>query len=115
MQNQDRLRELSDFIKHNNIHIIGIPEEKEKEKEAECSFQEIIAETFLIWGGKHPNPGSTENSHQNQQGQAYAKTYHSKFVKYRDKERILKAAREKKSLTYERRQIQLAVYLSTET
>ena len=26
-----RLRELSDFIKHNNIHIIGVPEE-EREK-----------------------------------------------------------------------------------
>ena len=28
MQNENRLRELSDFIKHNNIHIIGVPEEE---------------------------------------------------------------------------------------
>ena len=28
MQNKNRLRELSDSIKHNNIHIIGVPEKK---------------------------------------------------------------------------------------
>ena len=38
-----------------------------------------------------------------------------KFAKYRDKERILKAAREKKSLAYKGRQIRLAADHSTET
>ena len=28
MQNENRLREFSDSIKHNNIHIIGVPEEE---------------------------------------------------------------------------------------
>ena len=31
MQNENKLRELSDSIKCNNIHIIGIPEEERKE------------------------------------------------------------------------------------
>ena len=38
-----------------------------------------------------------------------------KFAKYTDKERILKAAREKKSFTYKGRQIRFAADLSIET
>ena len=32
---EGRIRELSDAIKRNNIHIIGIPEEEEREKGTE--------------------------------------------------------------------------------
>ena len=38
-----------------------------------------------------------------------------KFTKYSGKERIMKAAREKKSLTYKGREIRFAADLSTET
>ena len=47
IKNENRLRELSNTIKCGNIHIIGIPEGKKREKEAEHSFEEIIAENFL--------------------------------------------------------------------
>ena len=46
LHNENRLRELSDSIKHNNIHIIGILEEEEKEKGEENLFEEIIIENF---------------------------------------------------------------------
>ena len=46
MQNENRLREVSDSIKHNNICIIGIPEEEEREKGAQHVFEEIMAENF---------------------------------------------------------------------
>lgn len=40
MQNENRLRELSDSIKHNYIHIKGVPEEEEeREKGAENLFE----------------------------------------------------------------------------
>jgi len=39
MQQENRLREFSD-----SIHIIGVPEEEERQKWAENVFQEIIAE-----------------------------------------------------------------------
>ena len=42
MQNEKRLRQLSDTLKHNNIHIIEISEEKKKR--TENLFQELIAE-----------------------------------------------------------------------
>ena len=46
MQNKNRLREISDSIKHNNICILGIPGEDVREKGAENLFEEIIAENF---------------------------------------------------------------------
>ena len=49
MDHENRLREISDSIKSNNILIIGVPEE-EKVKGAGL-FEEIIAEN-LIWGRK---------------------------------------------------------------
>ena len=42
---KERLRELSDSIKWNNICIIGVPEGEEWEK-AEGVFQQIIPENF---------------------------------------------------------------------
>jgi len=73
LQNKNRLRELSDSIKHNNIHIIGASEKEEREKGAENLFQE----NFPNLGQEidTPDPEGTENSHQNQQKQANTKTY----------------------------------------
>ena len=34
---EGRIRELSDAIKWNNIHIIGIPEEEERERGRRCT------------------------------------------------------------------------------
>ena len=45
-----RLRELNDLLKRNNIQIIEVPEDEEREKEAEGLCDHIIAENF-------PNPG----------------------------------------------------------
>ena len=52
MQNENTLRELSDSIQCNNICIIGVPEEEEREKRAENLFEEIIAENSLNLGKK---------------------------------------------------------------
>ena len=47
---EDSLRNLWDNIKHNNIQIIGVPEEEEKRKGTEKIFEEIIVENFLNVG-----------------------------------------------------------------
>ena len=44
------LRVLCDQSKRNNIRIIGIPEEEEREKGVESVFEEVVAENFPIWG-----------------------------------------------------------------
>ena len=49
---EGRIRELSDPIKRNNIRIIGIPEEEEREKGAEGILEQIIAENFPNLGKK---------------------------------------------------------------
>ena len=48
--NEDSLRDLWDNIKRNNIHIIGVPEGEEREKEVEKIFEEIIVENFPNMG-----------------------------------------------------------------
>lgn len=50
MKNENRLRELSNSIRHSNIHIIGVPEREEGEKGAENLFEEISAEKLPILG-----------------------------------------------------------------
>ena len=96
-RNDDSLRDLWDNIKHNNIHIIGVPEGEEREKGPEKIFEEIIVENF-------PNVGK-EITTQVQEGQRVPYRTHPrrnmprhiviKLAKIKDKEKLLKAAREK--------------------
>ena len=59
-----RIREISDSLKGNNIRIIGVPGEEERQIEAEGLCEQIIAENFLNLGkDRHQNPGSTEDPH----------------------------------------------------
>ena len=93
----DSLMDLWDNIKHTNIQIIGVPEEKEKKKRYEKIFEEIIVENF-------PN---MEMEIVNQVQEAQRVPYRInprrnppsyiliKLKKTKNKERILKAAREK--------------------
>ena len=46
MDHKGRLRELSDLLRHDNIHIIGVPEDEETEKGVEGLLKQIIAENF---------------------------------------------------------------------
>ena len=98
---EESLRKLWDNVKHTNIHIIGVPEGEEREKETEKIFQEIIAENF-------PNMGK-ESLTQIQEAQRVPYKINPrrntprhiviKLTKIKDKEKILKAAREKKQIT----------------
>ena len=49
-KNEDSLRDLWDNIKHNNIRIIGVPEEEEKKKGNKKIFEEIIVENYPNMG-----------------------------------------------------------------
>ena len=99
-RNEESLRELGDNVKRTNIHFIGVPEGEERE-ETEKIFQEIIAKNF-------PNIGK-ELLTQIQEAQWVAYKINPrrntlwhiliKLTKITDKEKILKAAREKKQIT----------------
>ena len=94
--NEDSLRDLWDNMKRNNIRIIGVPEGEEREKGPEKIFEEIIVENF-------PNTGK-EIATQVQEAQRVPGRINRrrntpryiviKLAKIKDKEKLLKAARE---------------------
>ena len=114
---EDCIRDLWDNIRHTNIQIIGVPEEREKKKGYEKNFEEIIVENF-------PN---MEKEIVNQVQEVQRVPYRInprknmprhiviKLTKTKHKERILKAAREKKQVTYKGNPICLTADLSAET
>ena len=95
-RNEDSLRDLWDNIKRNNIRIIGVPGE-ERENGPEKIFEEIIVKNF-------PNMGK-EIATQVQEAQTVPHRINPrrntpthtviKLAKIKDKENLLKAAREK--------------------
>ena len=113
--NEESPREIQDNIKHTNIRIIGVPEGEEREKGTENIFQEIIAENF-------PNMGK-ESLTQIQEAQRVPYKIRRnnlrhiviKLTKIKDKEKILKAATEKKQMTYKGTQTRLSADFSAET
>ena len=101
-KNEEGLREMQDNMKRNNIYIIGIAEGEEKEQGIENLFEKVMMENF-------PNR-MREKVTQIQESQRVpskrnpkrptARHIIIKMAKFQDKERILKAAREKEEVTY---------------
>ena len=100
-KNEEGLREMQDNMKHNNICITGILEGEEEEQGIENLFKKVMMENFPIL--------MKEKLTQIQESQrvpskrnpkrSTAKHIIIKEAKFQDKERILKAAREKKEVT----------------
>ena len=96
-RNEDSLRDLWDNIKRNNVRITGVPEGEEREKGPEKIFEEIIVENV-------PNMVK-EIATQVQEAQRVPFRINPrrnmlrhiviKLAKIKDKEKLLKAAREK--------------------
>ena len=114
--NEESLRELWDNVKCTNIRIVGVPEGEKREKGTEKILQEIIAKNF-------PNMGK-ESLTQIQEAQRVPYKINPrrntlrhiliKLTKIKDKEKILRAAREKKQITYKGTPIRLSADFSTE-
>ena len=100
-RNEDSLKQLWDNIKHNNIHIIGVPEREEREKRPEKIFEEIIVKNFPNMGKEIATQvqearrvPSRINPRRNTLRYIVIKLTKIKD-KDKDKEKLLKAAREK--------------------
>ena len=116
-RNEDSLRDLWDNIKRNNIRIIVISEGEEREKGPEKIFEEIKVENF-------PNMGK-EIATQVQEVQRVPYRINPrrntprhiviKLAKVTDKEKLLKAAREKRQITHKGTPIRLTADFSAET
>ena len=116
-RNEDSLRDLWDNTKPTNIRIIGVPEGEEREKGPEKIFEEIIAENFPNMGKKIVNqvleaervPGKI-NPRRNTLRHIVIK-----LMKIKDRDKILKATREKQQITHKGNPIRLSADFSTET
>ena len=114
---EDSLRDLRDNIKQTNIQIVGVPEEGQKKKGYEKFFEEFIVENFCNM--------EKEIIKQVQEAQRVPYRINPrrnmprhiliKLTKTKNKERILKAAREKQQVTFKGNPICLTADLSAET
>ena len=95
-------RNLWDNFKRSNMQIIGVPEGEEEEQEIENLFEKIIKENF-------PNLAKEIDFQEVREAQRVPKKLDPRkhipkpiiitSLKMKDKERILKAAREKETVT----------------
>ena len=95
--NDNNLRDLWDNIKCNNVHITGIPVGEEREKGPEKIFEEIIVENFPNMGKEIATQVKEAQQVPYRINPRRSTPRHTviKLAKIKDKEKLLKAAREK--------------------
>ena len=117
-KNEERLRNLQDMFKRFNIRIIGLPEGVEEEQKIENLFEQIMKENFPNWAKKIDFQEVQETQRVPKKLDPRKHTPRHVIItllKIKDKERILKAAREKERVTYKRVPIRLSADFSKET
>ena len=103
---------MQDNMKRNNIRIIGIPEGEEEEQGIENLYEKVMMENIpTLRREKVTQMQETQRTPK----RPTARHIIIKMAKFQDKERILKAAREKKEVTYKGAPIRLATDFSMET
>nr|KAF6269421.1 hypothetical protein mMyoMyo1_011246 [Myotis myotis] len=98
---EDSLRSLWDSFKCTNIRIIGVPEE-EREQDIENLFEEIMTENFPYLVKEIDLQVQEAQRTPNKRNPKRTTPRHIiiKMPRAKDKERILKASRERQSVTY---------------
>ena len=78
-KNKEVMRELQDNKKHNNIHIIGLPQGEREEQGTENMSEKVMMENFpnLMREKSHTNPGNTESPNQEEPKEAHCKSHHN--------------------------------------
>ena len=94
------MRELCDQSKWNNIHIIGVPKKEEREKGIESVFEEVIAENFPNLGREIVSEAMEEHRSHKTRDPKRTTPRHIviKMAKIKDKDRLLKVARERNKI-----------------
>uniref|UniRef100_A0A671G8T5 L1 transposable element RRM domain-containing protein n=1 Tax=Rhinolophus ferrumequinum TaxID=59479 RepID=A0A671G8T5_RHIFE len=114
---EESLRGFWDNIKHINIRIIGVPEGEEREQGIENLSEEIMRENFPNLVKEIDIQAQKAQRVPNKISPKKPTPRHIiiKMQKVKDKERILKAAREKQLVTDKGAPIRLSADFSTET
>ena len=108
---------MQDNMKHNNIHIIGIREGEEEDQGIETLLEKVMMENFsnLMREKVTQIQESQKVPIKKNPKRPTSRYIIIKMAKFQDKERILKAAREKQEVTYKGAPIRLATDFSMET
>jgi hypothetical protein len=112
------MQELSDFIKRPNLMITGIEEGEEVQAKGICNiFNEIITKKLSNLEKVLPTHLQEASRTQNRpdQNRTFPQHILIKTTCPGNRERILKAVREKKQITYKDKSIKIRVGFSTET
>ena len=101
-KNEDTISSLWGNFKRPNIHTIGVPEGEEKEQEIGNVFEKIMKEIFPNLVKEIETQIQKAHRVPNKMDAKRPTPRHTiiKIPKVKDKDRILKAAREKKLVTY---------------
>ena len=116
-KSKDGISSLWDNCKHSNIHIIGLPEGKQREQEIGNLLGKTMKEKFLNLVKEIDMQVQEAQRIPNKMDAKRPTPRHIiiKMSKVKDKERILRAAREKKLVTYRGVPIRLSADFSKET
>ena len=114
-KNEEGLREMKDNMKCNNIRIMGIQEEEE-EQGIENLFEKVMMENFPNLRREKVTQIQETQRVPSKRNPKRPTSRHIiiKMAKFQDKDRILKAAREKQEVTYKEATIRLATDFSME-
>ena len=104
-------------MKHNNIRIMGIPEGEEEEQGIENLFEKVMMENFpSLMREKVAQIQETQRVPiKRNPKRPTSRHIIIKMAKFQDKDRILKAAREKQEVKYKGAPVKLAADFSMET
>ena len=116
-KNEEELRETQNNMKHNNIHTIGIPEGEGEEQRMENLFEKVMMENFSNLMREKVTQVREAQSIPIKRNPKRPTPRHIiiKMAKFQDKERNLKAAREKLKVTYKGTLKRLGADFSMET
>ena len=116
-KNEETLRNLHDNFKYSNIRIIGVPEGEKEEQETENLFGKIMKEDFPKLA-KEIDFQEVQEAHRDPKKLDPRKHTPRHIIitlpKIKEKERILKAARERERVTYKGVPIRLLADFSKE-
>ena len=111
LKNEDIVRSLRDNLKRSNI---GVPEGEEKVQEIGNPFEKIMKENFPNWVKDMQVQEAQRIPNKMEAKRSTPRHIIIKMLKVKDEERILKAAREKKLVTYRGVPIRLSADFSKE-
>ena len=117
-KNEERLRNLQGNFKSSNVQMIRVPEGEEKDQEIENLFENIMKENFPIQAKEIDFQEVQETQRVPKKLDPRRKTPRHIIItlpQMKEKERILKAAGEKETVTYKGIPIRLSADFSKET